>query len=69
MAKKVDDSFPPKKITIKSDLNVLTFKEMLKPFGSKEVYYTYQYTKSIYKKDQLLGLTEPELRKLIATNA
>ena len=60
---------PPVTITIKSDLNVLTFKDTLKPKGGdKEVYYIYEYTKSKTKKGTLLGLTEQQLLKLINTN-
>jgi hypothetical protein len=60
---------PPVTITVKSDGNVLTFKDTLKPkIGDKEVLYIYEYTKSKTKKGTLLGLTESQLLKLISTN-
>ena len=59
----------PKEIKIKSDGNVLTFKETLKPkVGDKEIIYLYEYTVSKSKKGTLLGLTELQLLKLINNN-
>jgi len=51
----------PNTITIKSDDNVLT----LNFIDEKKGMYTYKYTKSISKKDQLLTLSETDLLKLI----
>lgn len=57
---------PPTTIQILSDGNTLTFQEILNP-TRKEPIYIYKYTKSITKKDQLLGLNEGELNNLIKT--
>ncbi len=59
---------PQPTITIKSDGNVLKFKETLKPVGQKEIFYIYIYEKSKTKKGQLLGLNESDLDKLIKIN-
>jgi len=60
---------PPVTIEIKSDGNILTFKDTLKPKGgSGELMYIYEYTKSKTKKGKLLGLTEQQLLKLISNN-
>lgn len=53
----------PTTITIKSDGNIISFEKLEKGM------YIYRYSKSKYKKDQLLGLTEAELQKLIKTNS
>lgn len=59
---------PQKTITIKSDGNILTYKDTLKPLPKGELHYVYEYTKSLTKKGTMLGLTEKELEKLISTN-
>lgn len=64
----MEPEFPPKKINILSDGNVLTFIETLKPLGSKEVFYIYKYTKSLTKKGTLLGVTAFDLNKMIRNN-
>lgn len=60
---------PPKIITIKSDGNVLTFKETITPKAKGETHFIYQYTTSKTKLSQYLGLTEKELQKLIEVNS
>ncbi len=57
----------PKTITIKSDNNVLTYKDILETKDG--IKYEYQYTKSISKKGEKLYLTEEQLDKLIKTNS
>lgn len=54
----------PETITIKSDNNVLTLELQ----DLKKGMYTYKYTKSISKKNQMLTLNEIELTKLIKQN-
>lgn len=58
---------PPKTIHIVSDDNTLTYQETLNP-TKKETIYIYKYTKSETKKGLFLGLTEPELNKIIKAN-
>lgn len=52
-------SIIPKKIQFNSDGNILTYTGELQP--GKERYHIFRYTKSLTKKDQLLGLTEQEI--------
>lgn len=60
---------PPVEIKIKSDGNILTYKDILKPKGgSGEVMYIYEYTKSKTKKGTHVGFNEKDLLKLISTN-
>jgi hypothetical protein len=59
---------PPVTITIKSDGNVLKYCDTIKPVGTKEVFYIYEYVVSKSKLGHKLGLTEKELEKLISTN-
>lgn len=54
------NKYPPQKITIKSDSNVLEFIET-----TKQKTHKFQYTKSITKKGLFLELTDKELNKLI----
>ena len=57
---------PPKEITIRSDSNILTYKDTIK---TKEgLRYQYVYTRSISKKGEVLELDEQQLTKLIKVN-
>lgn len=61
-------SFPPQTITVRSDNNILEFKETLKPNGKGEKIFIYQYSESLTKKGNLLGLTASEFTKFIERN-
>lgn len=52
----------PLKIKFNSDQNELEYQNKVKD------HYVYKYTKSKTKKDNLLGLTETEISKLIANH-
>lgn len=58
----------PQKFRMNSDSNELEFIQTLKPKTGGALHYVYKYYKSITKKDNLLGLTEPEIEKLINNN-
>lgn len=53
---------PPPTIEIKSDGNILEFRNKIKTM------FVYEYIKSITKKGMFLELTEQELTKLIKIN-
>lgn len=54
---------PPKEIKIKSDGNILTYKDVVK--GKDGLRYEYVYTKSITKKGMTLLLSEDDINNLI----
>lgn len=58
----------PQKFRMISDNNELEFLETIKPKKTGEVHYVFKYSKSETKLGLLLGLTEPEIEKLISNN-
>lgn len=59
---------PPIRVKVLSDDNELEFQEILTPNRTKDKFYIYKYTKSVYKLGNLIGWTEIELTKILSNN-
>lgn len=58
--------YPPNKINIRSDQNILQYQSTVKVKDG--VRYEYLYVKSKTKKGETLSLTKEDLDRLISTN-